>query len=616
MAVLPDESAYDRLLQDLLKTWQARLETAEPWSRLPALTLMTGRGPEGTAWMIEKYLREAAPTRQPVLLRHLQSTADGVHVADLQETIAGSVAIRRSVLSGRNLAVALASPTDAVAIETHGVESCAQADGQVVYCGRRVEPFSESRRDLACACGSECPRGDDPYQLQNLGARIAFVASCASLRLGDSFLDPGFNLGLSFLDGPGLGYVGSLVPNGGNSISARTFLAALADGYTLSQAVNFANAHVCAAGLDSATLIAVGLPDMAVRPEIEHPLVEWSEPSSPLSNDFDRAHIAQILMPVGDSLTHNHDLAIEIEAATAGDPVTYFHRLEVRDTGSFLRLFLFRFPEVLGRIFVRCHSRSGLASTSRATAEMIDKWCRLARLAGLATDDQGISSDGEDLPRLARIGLEQAIPRSRFDGTAAHQARAICEILTSTEMAVREELVTELAPKLGGPFWLPNLYGTVQELVTSESDACPYCAGILSRKYFTDSAGIGRTVEVCARCSIISDIEEQGPFRFARIHCDESTSLGGSLVAELILEWASEQSECAVDVLARLSTPRLGPVEPDNPRTRIGCDTSSSRRVKFHFALPDHLVPHYYFVKVLMSSPGHLGFASRRIFLR
>ena len=619
--VLSSDAATDRLLHSWLSSWQARAESREEWDRIPGFSLLTGRGIDGVARTVEKAIAARGRRRSGSShFCHLRSRVD--HVRQIVLRFAGDAraSIERRRLTEGRLETELRRPLDALAVDTHGVESCGQADDHIVLCGRQDSMDSTTGRDLACGCGFQCPRGDRPIPLRDLGARVALIASCSSLRLGDSAIEPAFNLGLSYLDGPGEAYAGSIMPNGGNRVAARAFLAALASGYTLSQATSLVNAHVCAAGLDSANLVTVGTPDLRVlHAETEEEDLHKRSATGGMAVSFGAARVSalRVTTPWILDLARLKRLALEISAEVDGAATTYFYRLEGYDAETALRLFLFRFPEQLGDLHLRFFDARQVDQATRAKEDQVKKWWRLAQLTELPEERRRALEEIPALTESACMGLERTLPGLRYDGSARGRVRKIATLLGSTEEALRNELLMEIVPKLGDAFWLSNLFGSVQRLISSEVISCPYCDGLATHKILKDNVTrSARSVEVCGRCSILSDITDGGPLRSVRLRCPHSVLLNTSLRVRVDMERNPDHPESAVEIFVRLSTPRLGAVDPAPPGLKTNLDNDGPTSAGFAFDLPERLLPHYYFVKVLISSPGHLAFASRRLFLR
>jgi hypothetical protein len=531
----------------------------------------------------------------------------------------GESSIERGGLAGERLEQELRRPVDAIAMDTHGTEGCGKADDNVVLCG--LEPAAASvagRRALACGHGFKCPKGERPFSLRQLQTRVVSIASCGSLRLGDSPLQPSFNLGLSCLDGPSEAYVGTILPSGGNRVASGALLAALASGRTLSEATSLVNALVCAGHLDSSTRVCVGIPDLRLRPAAAAEAWSCGDPIGrdglALSLGDARFAAFRITTPWVLELARLRRLALEIVTGEGTAATTYFPHLEDRGGAAALRISLFRFPDPLGSLRVRFVDTRDVERAAKAADERVRTWWRLSLLARPPEEPTDAPDEIPALRATARIGIETISSGLPYDGSASGRIRRLTDVLGSTEAVLRSETTAALVARFGRGFWLPNVFAPVQRLVSSQPIDCPYCAGLAMRSVFEDRATRAtRHVDVCAQCSILSDLTIGGPVRSVFIECPRDAELRAALDVSVRIEEDPDGPE-PVDVLARLTTPGFGAVAPRPESQRVELPHGSTAP-RFAFELPGDLVPHYYFVKVLLCSRGHLGFASRRLFL-
>jgi len=565
--ILTAESATDRLLHYMLAVQRTRFESCEAWESIPSFSLITGRGVEGVAWNIEKGIAAAGKGRTGVAhFRHLQCDTGQVRTSDLRLG-EGESSIEHGSWAAERLEEELGRSVDAIAIDTHGTEGCGKADGHVVLCGLDPSAASvDAGRALACGRGFKCPKGERPFALRQLQARVASIGSCGSLRLGDSPIQHGFNLGLSCLDGSSEAYVGTVLPSSGNRVASTALLAALSSGYTLSEATALVNALVCAARVDSSTRVCVGMPDLRLLPSV---------PAWGLDEAIDRDRVVlsfagarftviRITAPWVLELARLGCLALDITAENDSDAITYFHRAEEHLGGWSLRVFLFRFPEQLGNLRIRFVDTRDVERAANDADERVRLWWRLGLLARPTQESVDALGETPALRETARIGIESILSSLPYDGSASSRIRRITDVLGSTEEVLRGETTAALVSKFGRSFWLPNLFAPVQRLVSSQPIDCPYCGGLAMHSMFEDSVTRAmRQVDTCAQCSILSDLTIRGPVRSIFLDCPRDATLRATIDVNLRMEVDPESADSEVNIFARLTTPSFGVVVPE-----------------------------------------------------
>jgi hypothetical protein len=629
MVAAPCREAGDSLLLGLLADLETTLAAEVSWAELPRFTLLTGRNLASFSWMVAKMIvaaRDTSPLGAPLRLAHFRAGEPTSQVVELRlgEPNRPRSAPRQDLLAPELIA-SLMAPADVVALQTHGTDSCAKGGGGVVLCGLGSEAMKihpEATGVLACGQGYACPRGPYPLRLSLLTAQVLMLASCNSLRLGDSALAPNFNLGLAFLDGEGLAYVGSLFGALGNDLASIAFLAALASNRSLAEATTLVNGFLSCAGIERAVYVAVGMPDhrLAGRPRERDSETRWgAQGLEPFEIDCSSENLLELRAddPLLVDLAEKRCLAMSLVSSLPGPGISWFHRLERSASECvILRIFVFRFPEALGTLRLSPCDCSDLKRRSLAAFDSLARWLELGRISGLARREP------EDYLHLAvaeveaREAIVHTFLRMTFDGSASEQAQERLVLIHSLAAAARALVLEEFLSLLTGPFWLPNVFGREYGYGGSTETACPNCGRSAVRKTLRHPLhGAERKVDVCPHCGIVRDDREGSAFEIASVEAPVLARLGGPLKARVTLR-SKAPEKLVVEICPRLSTYGLREVIPTPERAEATLEIGAGAVLEFSFQIPVDLPPHQYFFKILAASEEDLAFASRMIFFR
>jgi hypothetical protein len=631
------EEAKDVLLTDIVRAFERELSSERAWEQVSKVTLMTGRDLASLSWLVAKTIASNRLTESSRVARlvHLAANSSGATEEQLHIPTEETPDPLDSIKSGRHqeseLISALTRNVDVIAYQTHGTDACAKGGAGVVLCGlRSPTPKVEARVPGILACGRQhtCPRGPYPIPLRELSSRVLMLASCNSLRLGDSSLQSDFNLGLSFLDGAGLAYVGTVFSALGDEACSRCFLAAMATGYSLSEATALVNALLSLANLDHAAYIAVGAPDYSVRRRLPVPTIRHglADKANPFEIDFGTHHLRDFLVENAElaGLAENRQLVFDISASTGernpnvDNQVFYFHRPE-RPLGGgrlVLRVFVYRFPESLGRLRFRATDRPALESSVHSALASLRRWLDQWRLCGMA---QG---DNESFQHLAHSELDaqavvaQLMTRLGYDGSASRQLERQEQLLRELSRSSRDLLLIEMAPRLAGPFWLTNEIGSEYRYEGSLETRCPNCRGIAISKLLRHSLhGEARAALVCPRCLTVSDLRRDGTIASVLLHAPETVTAGQRLQFAVTIQLGAVHGPTSLVVTPRLSTHGLLDVPSQPPIIERTVSDTMEATFSFEATIPPELPPHQYFLKLLAATDQELGFASRMVFV-
>lgn len=607
----------DSALMALIAAERCWMNSCSPSSCMPSFGLITGRDPTALRRTVNAIVAGRNIFRPHPRLRLFSV---GGNLVQATELIMGSATVegatRSNSLSGPGLELALRQSVDALALETHGTESCARGDGRIVFCGRVPGTRSgPADRALACGHGHPCPKGDRPFPLHGLNARAIILASCSSLRLGDAALEHDFNLGLSCLDGPIEAYVGSIFASGGNRVASRAILACLASGETLGRATAYANALVRAGRLDHGTRVCVAPPDFRLVDGSGLPEVEASDGvrgAVTIACGDARAATVQLGDPMALALASAGRLVLQVDTESPGSNTAWFARIEGAGADARLRLFLFRFPEALGCLTLRFADFDTVVERARAPLERLRLWSDYLRLATGATDDH--ASEVIALMEESRHVIDRALVGVHCEGAVLVDLERAGAVVDGAAATLRTAATAALVEQLGRAFWLPNVLAPTQRLCVSEMSTCRHCGGVALSQVFADEVTrTKRSTVVCARCAIVSDITEGGPVVDLAAECEGHAVAGHRLDLQVRIRLRPATVGTELCVYPRLSTPGFGVIVSSPANAVHTADGVAEVSLPFHFELPEDLVPHYYTVKILVSTPSHLSFGARRL---
>jgi len=357
----------------------------------------------------------------------------------------------------------LAAPADLTALTTHGFEACADGGGGIVLCGRQVDLPSATFQGLgllSCGCQPLCVRGSIRVSLARLPSRVLMLESCNGLRLADSVLRSNFNLALSFLDGQGVGYVSSLLCSPGGSMAAVALAAAMASGRTLAEAAALINGLLYCSRGEYPGYLAIGDPDFRVTENPGDAGVQViAQISQEMELDFKAACFGEIIVRdmAAVELAFSGCLWLHASPASAGDQIYWFYRPERLPEGipadsSQVRLFLFRFPEALGKVRMAVVNRQEGENWARRGLAHLQRWLDFLTLAGLQQESPEVFDHLQALQKQMQTVLARIMVRMSNDASTWQRLQECRALADRTVILARDEAVNWLATKLLQPF--------------------------------------------------------------------------------------------------------------------------------------------------------------------
>ncbi len=543
VVALPN-SLTDEVLSQIIADVSDDLSSACPWTDLQVTTLLVARdlaalerfAERSVAWLSED------GRKGPRLAPRIVHIAVDEHAATLRafEIGAHPASDGPHDLDPTALHSSLEAPSAALAYRTHGVESCAQGGHDVVLCGRTstaLAPRWDAPGMLACGRGHPCPRGPRPAPLDRLKTEALLLASCNGLRLGSATLDRHFNLGLNFLDGDGYAYVSNVTASYGNEAASLVWSAAQTDGTTVAQATQLMNAFLHFTGLDTPSYVAVGLPDYRAVTERSPlaPIETILNGKSPTTVDVSGAHMAELVVSGAEAEELATGAATLDARADSSGPIYWFARPELaRDGGATTHVWLFRFPEMIGRVAIAAMPVAEAASV-QASIDALRRWIEIIRLVQPAERRNMVDEAAEVVRALDDAAATESVAQ-RFDASAPARLASLGEQAVKLLAALRDEVIDVTADRLEGPFWLPNQLGAQHVLVESHASVCPHCRGVAQRKRVRHRAlRHERVVTVCFRCLIAADVSERGEIEGLAIEVPPLAAAGEDLTVVLRL---------------------------------------------------------------------------------
>jgi hypothetical protein len=638
LVTLRDE-ATDSLLLRLLDEFQAALDSTCTWSDLPLFTLLTGRDLAGLSWLVAKTIYAALNQdagQESMRLAHFTPDNEGTVIRQRHATsrdVRQRSLITQALLNAEQFASSLIAPAGAITFDSHGFDSCSKGGGGIVLCGLRADGLKlngDSPGILGCGKGHPCPRGPHPLPLNQLQTRMLMLGTCNGLRLADSVLVPDFNLGLTFLDGAGLGYVSSVFGSLGSDLCSRAFSAALADGRDLAEATAFVNAFLHCAGIERTAYVAIGNPDLALRdgqfkPHAPTPKA-WTEMSLPFDVDFGTANLGELLLenPEMVSLASSNCLALNVSSSLAGEQLLWFCRVEsdpeAEETsspnGSYVRVFIFRFPESLGRLNITISDRSRLQSSARKALDGLRRWIEFWRLAGLeqrAADDFSMLCEGE---RDIKGELANTLACLSFDCAAPILTERQCAFARSLSEIARDIALEDILPSMSGPFWLTNVLTSEYHFDGSNKGTCPNCGGTSIQKRLRHFLhGEARIANICPRCGIVSDVLEGGYIEAVTISAANIVEAGYCMEVNVSIRVRSGEDSLPVVVCPRISSYGSTRINPSPERRVWSSSDAQNAPMRFRFPLPPDHLPHHYFIRVLAACSDEIASGAKVFFV-
>jgi hypothetical protein len=615
----------DDLLLDMLACTQDFVLGEAAWESAPQCTLVTGRDLEQVARFIERLVTspQSVATERFVQVR---PGANFSEIVEIERESRGALRVRRVEEGAERLADFLRRPAAGIACQTHGTESCARGGGGVVLCGRaEYQEAAPAGTVGVLACGRElsCPRGPLPLPLRTLRAQVLLLASCSGLRLADGALTQDFSLGLSFLDGVGQAYVSTVSGTRGNELASTMFLAALASGTSLGEATALINAALTRTGIDAPRFMAVGSPSFVASPGRTRPAVlQATVDSDVLEINAGDQHFVEVLIDDERILTLVQQNALLLAALDPGPEVLWFSRFEVVPATANslprkqLRLFLFRFPEPIGRLCLRVDDRSRASSEALRLLAAIARWLALWRTFGLATREPEVYAElraaYDDVAPIWSWLLSQLA----WSTNARAALDAQYDAIRSLARTLTAELLPELVGRLRGTFWLPNETGASYQIEETRPYACSACGRPgAERRVRNPVTGDARCVRSCHRCGIMFDGQAEGDLHEIKLRAPDLVRRGERFALELEVNVGSGARAHTLSVYPRLSTHVVDQVIPEPDHADVILASAGRHLLTFVFQVPASLVPHQHFIKVIAATEQELIFASRLLFV-
>jgi hypothetical protein len=450
------------------------------------------------------------------------------------------------------------------------------------------------------------------------------LESCNGLRLADSVLRSSFNLGLSFLDGEGVGYVSSLLCSQGGAMAAVALAAAMASGRTLGEAAALINALLYCRRGEYPGYLAIGQPDFRVtEPPGDAAVPVISQITDAVALDFGSAYLGEILVRDGAAveLASYGSLGLRLSPASPGEQIYWFARPERRQEGipaasSQVRLFLFRFPEALGRVRLALVNRQEAEDSARRSLAHLRRWLDFFALAGLNKESPEVFHHLQEMQTQVHTALARMMVKMSNDASAWERLQECRALVDRTVTLARDEAVDWLAAKLLQPFWPTNLYTPAYLSQGLRDSLCPNCQGpAITKGLKHPLSGDGRQVTVCPRCGIVSDLPADGPFTSLVLAAPGQVGRGQPLEVEVLVETSRPGEGTAVLVCPRISAVGLCQAVPAPPHYEFTPTAPGREDMRFRFVIPPDLPPHRYFLKAVAASASDLAFASRVLFV-
>jgi len=612
--LLAFEATEDPVLFALLERQDQALASHQAWTELPRFSLLTARDLPAITRLVAKIATRPKSRDHQALFRHLWSSMkrfDALEEGDGQsrprqhprfELVESRAALRQ----------ALESPTDAVACSTHGTETCAMGVDGLFLCGRSVSsPIADSsaRGQLACGSGTmQCLRGPERMPMRDILAEVMIMSSCSSLRLAGSVLDPRFNLALSFLDGPGRAFVGSVSSGSGGELASKVFLAAYASGHELGTSTMLVNLMLRCFGLDLASYACIGAVDMSsnARPTPEIRTFEASTFEVDASGEF--LFEGLVIDASSVALAERGDLVVDVEHVDTQESSQAFFRLESVHGELAIRVIAFRFPEPLGPIRVRLLDRSAIERRATEALQALERWKRLAQVTGVLTEQAG---ELAEFLEHARNHVKQLQARSWWTSGTADALASRAESILELARELRGHILSELITRCSGGFWLTNalMHGEFYNERISRG-RCPICGSIATERTLRNSIGESRFVVVCARDGIMLDKEPGGGILNLAVRFSDVSGAGRPRYAVTVDVQRNTSTVSPIVVRAAISTPGRAEV-PCRPAQVVLEGNESVAELSFE---PDEdLHPNTHSVKVLAATDSEIAFAACKV---
>lgn len=586
-----------------------------------APSLIVARDVPATSRLVARIVRAHHRTARSrsVSIRHFSPDDAGTDFAQLTLTD-GVPSAQRDRFTGAVLPEVYRLPADVTVVRTHGSEACANGSDGVVLCGRQQDGVSDGSAPggLSCGFGRGCARGPVQVPLSTLRSDVVMLGTCNGLRLHDSLNQPSFSFALSALDGETVTYVSSMMTSSGGDLASIAFPAALASGYSVGAATSFANAVLQWSGVERSAYICLGDSTLSVR----RPVVRGS--AAPILDrfptvvQFGPSHIAECRVrdPKLVAALMRRDVILVARGVGREEPIFAF---PCPGTGSNppdeLRVVVFGFPHAPGEVEMTLVEGGRLKSAAIESLHALGRWAALWRAIELDRMEPELYRelrDGED-QALDAIASSLAVLRMG-SGIAVKRLESQLHFSKALVKTARSSAVENLVPRLGGSFWLSNVFAPEQVVKAIQKVRCPACGGdgvMRQVEHAITGAEAARSIGVCARCGIFSDLSDNDKVSSISIQAPDSVCAGATFAIEVVVEMSDE---AYVEVHPRLCAHGHAVPAPV-PAEWSGELSSGSTIGRFEFALPPDVLPHRHYVKVIVSTDREVGFACRPIFV-
>ncbi|MGE6786602.1 hypothetical protein ACQKGL_29235 [Ensifer adhaerens] len=510
------------------------------------------------------------------------------------------------------------SDNNVVAIHTHGSEACAKAEDGIVFCGRnrlRAEYSDTTDGVLACGRSGICPRGPKPTPIDELAGTL-MMAACNGLRLADSINHPDFNFALSFVDGPGLAYISSVTSTAGAGPATCAFMASLADGYTIGEAVLSANAVPLLAKVEDPAFFTIG--NIFYRPMAHRdPHAPIFVDTLPAEIDASDHHSAILYCTDPDSIVQlrRSNLTVVVEGPDRSSlPIAVVRQTQIDGGFDALEVRIYSFPEELKKVRVSLIAIDSLMAETRSALEACESWISDWRRLGLHARSPDSFSELLNSKTEISHSVSEKISQLRWSG---NYQLAIARQINATNRfldLIASEAVVHLVDELAGPFWLTNQLAAEYCLEGSDRARCPQCAGNSRvRRLVHSLLPKKRHVIVCSRCGIVFDGPADEGVPSIRLGLIEPARSGQQLAVKVLLTPGTADT-CTLSL--GLTMPGQKSHRFDHPYWELDGKCSDEIEVTARCNLDRDLAPHRYYVKALLGSREGLSFASLPFFVQ
>lgn len=624
--VAPSKVMDDNLLFNLLDRFQRYLNTDIEWNSIPHFCLVTGTDLASISWVVAKIIATSLREPNGALFRHCSVSRQVAILTDLKINSDGSE-VQKTRLSGSELSEAYKVATDVCAFQTHGFDSCATGGSTVVLCGKRSNEGLASARtggQLACGYGYSCPRGPAPISLSQYPSKVLMLGTCNGLRLADSIISQHFNLGLSYLDGPGTAFVSSVFSSVGSDVASQVFLSAMGSGRSVAEAASLSNTALYCSNLERVAYMTIGHPFLTIESKDTTMEITCSHP--PFNVNLGNVNFAELMIDHPDflALASSGELLISCCSDTTREPsIGCFYRLEQSPfcnagnapSGKLLRVFIYRYPDAIGNLQLIPIDGAKLRRTAKAALGGLQCWLDFFRIVMPETTEEEILAALAEQYHMVRGGIARALGRLGIDGNSITELEKYIDLTNRATEIAQAQVLAHIVPLLAGPFWLTNAYLSEYQLTQTSGGKCPYCNGNSIQKRLQNTITSScRTVVVCPKCSIISDTPEDDGIAEILISAPNQAPIGKQLAIEITLRVSDVDVPDRVTICPRLSTLGMYEILP-NPQSIVWCPSTQESSHYFTFDLPSGLPPHHYFIKTLISSYRGLGFGARPVFV-